>query len=209
MTSFPGRLAALVAASGTVYRQISEALSKALPVGNAYGTKRWPYDIAAGLLTRSAVFSVAGHFAYNERNLKPAGSVAALVANDEIVLLEFPTDARLVSIMFQRSVAAAGDNPGATPYADVTTYFPANANPGAFPAFDLILRDPNDPSFPAAGYTIGSTGTATEGIIRVPTWLLFAFNNRKRPMLISAKVAGAVPANSAVVVQANFVGPHI
>lgn len=209
MTSTPSRLAALVAASVTTYRHIAEAMAKALPVGNAYTKKRWPYDIGAGLLTRSPVFSVAAHVAYAEANLRPAGSVAALVANDEILLMEWPTDARLTGVRFQRSVAAAGDNPGAVPYADVTSYFTANTNPAAFPAFDLILRDPNDPSFPAAGYTIGSTSTATEGLIRLPTWVLFAFNNRKRPMFISMKIAGVIPANSGAVVLADFVGPHI
>lgn len=206
MTTTPRILASLVAASATVYRQVSEALAKALPVGNAYSNKRWPHDIGDGLLTRSALFNTAGHFSYAERNVKPAGSVAALVANDEVVMFEFPTDARLLRIQFQRSIAAAGDNPGATPMEDVTTYFTANTNPGAFPAFDIILRDP---SVPAVSYVIGSTGTATEGLIRLPTWLLFWFNRRKRPLLVSMRVAGAVPANSAALVMADYVGPHI
>lgn len=206
MTTTPNRLASLVAAATTVYRHVSEALAKAMPVGAAYSTKRWPYDIGDGLLTRSAVFNTAGHFGYAERNLKPAGAVANLVANDEIVSFEFPTDARLLRIQFQRSIAAATDNPGTAVIND-PTYFAASTAAGAFPQFDLVLRDPGDPSF--APITIASSGTATEGFLRVPTWLLFWMNRRKRPLLVSVKVAGAVPANSGVVVMADFVGPHI
>lgn len=203
-----GWVTAGVASTSTPYRHVSEFISKALMKGHPFSSKRWPHDQGDGQFERGNVFCQDGEFWQKERALNTPAGYAALAANDEILMSEWPSFARLRSVRIRRTVAAAADNPGVTTNPQVLKYMDSNANPAAFPTFDIIAKDPSDPSF--TPIVIATVGTVTDGFVPInPIALAYGINRRKQPLEISIKVAGAVPANSGCVLFCDFVGQHL
>lgn len=204
MTSIMSKLGGLVGTALT-YRHVSEPMAKALKTGHPYSSRRFPHDNGDGQFERGNVFCFDADFFIKERSLKqPAYTLAA---NDEILMAEWPSFARLRQIRFKRTVAAASDNPGAAPNSPVTTYLDASTVPGAFPTFTLIAKDPTDPSF--TPIVLGDASTNTEGTFYGMPNFAYGINRRKTPLLISIKLGGVVPADSGVMLWCDFVGQHL
>lgn len=206
MTSLMSKLGGLVGASGAAvpYRHVSETMAKALAKSHPYSTRRWPHDNGDGQFERGSVFCQDAEFFIKERSLhQPAYTLASA---DEILMTEWPTQARLRSIRYKRTVAAAADNPGVANNTQLN-YLDASTNPGAFPTFTIIAKDPADASF--TPIVLGDVSTNTEGAIYLaPNWA-YGINRRKVPLLISIKIGGVVPADSGVMLWCDFVGQHL
>jgi len=205
MTTIMSKLAGFVATdAGAEYRHVSEPIAKALPTGHPYSTRRWPHDNGDGTFLRtSGVFTHDAYFFQKEREATGRGPAITFAANDEILMCEWPTGARLRSIAYRRTVA--GDDPD-TAFSLVEDYMNDGAA-GAFPAVTFVARDPADPNFPEL--ILGTTSTNTEGHLFPAVALAYGINRRKSPLLISARVAGDVPANSGLFLWVEFVGQHL
>ena len=215
MTKLALALGAIVGV-GKTYVGASEHLAYALPYQADFSAQRHPRDMPDGQYTRGSVvtedsifsaFKHSGRHPTVKEGSAAIGAASTLPADDDKILMgELGTGQRLRSIDYFRTVAFAGASLGGEMTA--AEYFKHMKEAGlfvgntttAFPQFSLTIEDPEDSNFQPILLASEADTADSNGSLNPLAGLTF-YNNRSRPLCIVAQVRGAVPNNSALILN--------